>query len=389
MSKAQRIHDFFEKPSCIWAYLVQGLIFLLIFISVGMVYIEMAQVELYQRYAGWFQYGEYIVLAVFTIEYLLRILSAPQKLKFAIKPLNIIDLLAIVPTYLEFFIGIAFNTSGIRIIRVIRLLRLSRGLRIFKIFKYGMFFCQVFRFKGTILQAIMPVIGMLTVMKGAILFLESRHWWFQDPGLGELFAIIGFALGIILSQKIASTYDKFLQVEEKIIGLYGTLKSLSLILEKARPGQGYRTCTDWARAFLDSLLDSKGGNRKIEAANEQLFHIIAEVEDAPAELAILHGDICRDSFFALSKKTRLTPKPYDNLLQQATVLYLFLIAIFVPGFSGMISTIVATYILYGMYNLTQDLDTIIGGEFDLISIDISEMREFANSMLEPTVHHTY
>jgi len=88
---------------------------------------------------------------------------------------------------------------------------------------------------------------------------------------------------------------------------------------------------------------------------------------------MLHGEISRDAAFCLSKKVRITPKAYDNLLQQSTVLYLTLIAVFIPGITGMISTVVATYILYGMYNITQDLDSIFGGEFSLMNIDMTEL----------------
>jgi len=45
----------------------------------------------------------------------------------------------------------------------------------------------------------------------------------------------------------------------------------------------------------------------------------------------------------------------------------------------MLSVLLATYMLYGMYNLTQDFDTIIGGEYDLINIDTSELEEYLTS----------
>lgn len=93
---------------------------------------------------------------------------------------------------------------------------------------------------------------------------------------------------------------------------------------------------------------------------------------------MLCGEITKDASFCLSKKTRITPKAYDTLLHQATMLYLLLIAIFIPGITGMISVIVATYILYGMYQLTQDLDSILGGEHNLINVDMSELIYLVN-----------
>ncbi len=52
-------------------------------------------------------------------------------------------------------------------------------------------------------------------------------------------------------------------------------------------------------------------------------------------------------------------------------------ATFIPAFPGMVSTLVAAYILYGMYYLTQDLDTIIGGDYNLIKVDVGDIEKFS------------
>ena len=73
--------------------------------------------------------SEIIIVAIFTIEYLLRILVADRKLKFIFSFLGLIDLFAILPFYVA---------SGIdlRSIRIIRLLRLFRPFRALKLFRY-------------------------------------------------------------------------------------------------------------------------------------------------------------------------------------------------------------------------------------------------------------
>ena len=152
-----------------------------------------------------------------------------------------------------------------------------------------------------------------------------------------------------------------------------------LILNAQKKGLGAQVCRRWSKTFVETLRDPKANNRLMELVNVELYHAIVQVEATPSELAILHGDISRDAAFCLSKKARLTPKAYDTLLHQATVLYLVLIAVFIPAATGLISVLVATYILYGMYNVTQDLDSIIGGEFNLINIDITELEEFATT----------
>ena len=69
---------------------------------------------------------EWIFTVFFTIEYFLRIYSVLRPKKYILSFYGIIDLLAIVPTYLSLFI---FGSQHLMIIRALRL------LRVFRIFK--------------------------------------------------------------------------------------------------------------------------------------------------------------------------------------------------------------------------------------------------------------
>lgn len=78
---------------------------------------------------------EYIVIITFTIEYGLRMLTCWTHYKpwvWFFKPLNIIDLVAIVPFYIE--LGLAFNVSALAAVRILRLFRI---IRLFKLGKYS------------------------------------------------------------------------------------------------------------------------------------------------------------------------------------------------------------------------------------------------------------
>ena len=74
--------------------------------------------------------AEWGFTALFTIEYLLRLACHPQPLRYARSFFGIIDLLAILPTYL----GIFF--PGSRYLVVIRILRVLRVFRILKLVQY-------------------------------------------------------------------------------------------------------------------------------------------------------------------------------------------------------------------------------------------------------------
>jgi len=76
---------------------------------------------------------ETVIVIIFTVEYVLRILVTRNILKFIIAPLNVIDLLAIVPYYIELWV----DAGAAQSLRVFRVVRLARIFRLFKISRYS------------------------------------------------------------------------------------------------------------------------------------------------------------------------------------------------------------------------------------------------------------
>ena len=150
---------------------------------------------------------------------------------------------------------------------------------------------------------------MLLAASWYINFLSGRLTAFNILPSGNLSenkvwlpVIIGFALGIILSQKIGVSYDKFLSIEEKIISIYGNLRSLALILDNKQKKLGSKTITNWAKDFLRLLSDPKADNYKLHESNGKLYSMVGKIERQPSELAMLCGEITKDAAFCLSKK---------------------------------------------------------------------------------------
>ena len=91
---------------------------------------------IYSSYKSFFEQTELISVIIFTIEYVLRVISL-KSFKSLFHPLMIIDFLAILPFYLPF---ISFDLRILRMFRLVKALRVLRTLRILRIFKLARYF---------------------------------------------------------------------------------------------------------------------------------------------------------------------------------------------------------------------------------------------------------
>lgn len=91
--------------------------------------------RLKREYLAIFNTIELICIIWFTLEYCVRLLSCPQKFRFLYQPLNVIDLVAILP----FYVTIALNSvdTNVGSLSILRILRLVRVFRIFKLSRYS------------------------------------------------------------------------------------------------------------------------------------------------------------------------------------------------------------------------------------------------------------
>ena len=74
--------------------------------------------------------AEWTITVLFTIEYVTRLLCVNQPWRYARSFYGIVDLLAVIPTYLSVFF------AGAQSLVVIRALRLVRIFRVFKLTRY-------------------------------------------------------------------------------------------------------------------------------------------------------------------------------------------------------------------------------------------------------------
>ena len=128
--------------------------------------------SLHLEYGSTFYLIEWVLSILFTIEYILRLVSVERPKRYATSFLGIIDLLSIIPIYLSlFFVG----TQSLLVFRALRL------LRIFRIFKLNRFISEM-NFLSVALRSSLKKISifmlavlMLVIIMGSLMYLIEQH----------------------------------------------------------------------------------------------------------------------------------------------------------------------------------------------------------------------
>jgi len=179
--------------------------------------------SIYSEYPRFFHLFEVFSVAIFSIEYLLRLWlstcdqrykgSFIGRIRFAITPLALIDLLAILPFYLPMFIAMD--------LRFIRALRLVRLVRIFKMGRYSnslRTLVAVLREKKEDILITAFAVAILLVIASSLMYhveheaqpeafssIPAAMWWgvstLTTVGYGDIYPItpLGKFLGAVIA----------------------------------------------------------------------------------------------------------------------------------------------------------------------------------------------
>ena len=215
-------------------------IMVLIVLSVICVMLESSD-DWNKAYGDAFVVLEWVFTIIFTIEYVLRLYVTIRPLKYALSFYGIVDLLAILPSYLAIFL--AGNGQAFVIIRILRL------LRVFRIFKLGKFLSEGDHLRRALIASrnkitvFLFAVTLLVIIIGSVMYLveggsntgfssipKSIYWaivTLTTVGYGDItpqtsvgqflsaavmilgYAIIAVPTGIVTNEMIKNPLAKF------------------------------------------------------------------------------------------------------------------------------------------------------------------------------------
>jgi len=162
---------------------------LLIAIILSVVAVVLESVEtIAERHRAALRTAEWIFTLLFTVEYVLRLVSVRKPWGYARSFLGVIDLLAVIPTYLSLVF------AGAQSLIVIRALRLLRIFRIFKITRYLHEFTSLMAAvrasRAKIVVFLLTVLILVLIMGAAMYVIEGEASGFTSIPRGMYWAIV-------------------------------------------------------------------------------------------------------------------------------------------------------------------------------------------------------
>ena len=185
----KKTHEIIFEADTFLGKLFDIILLILILFSVAAVMIE--SVEQYSiKYSRILTLFEWVITGIFSLEYILRIISVKKPLKYIFSFYGLIDLVSLLPTYLGLFM-FSDSISSIKTIRTIRLLRVFRILKLIRYVKEANTLKQaLIASKQRIVVFLLAVLAVATIMGTIIYMIEDPKDGFTSIPRSIYWAIV-------------------------------------------------------------------------------------------------------------------------------------------------------------------------------------------------------
>ena len=123
-----RLHEIIYEAETKEGKLFDVILLIFILLSVFLVMLESVQ-SVNEKYYALLNISEWIITILFSIEYILRIVSVKKPLSYIFSFYGIIDLLSTIPKYLSFIMVGSHNLIALRALRLLRVFRILKLTR--------------------------------------------------------------------------------------------------------------------------------------------------------------------------------------------------------------------------------------------------------------------
>ncbi len=205
----RKIHEVIFEADTVTGRIFDIALLITIFLSVIVVMLD-SVASIHLNYGKFMMVAEWFFTTLFTIEYILRIITTKKPARYIFSFFGIIDLLATIPTYIAIFVTGTQYLMAIRTLRLLRVFRVLKLMRYLKASRLLLISIRQSRYKISVFLG--AVLTIVTIMGSIMYFIEGPENGFTSIPLSIYWSIVtlttvgygDIAPHTVLGQTIAS-----------------------------------------------------------------------------------------------------------------------------------------------------------------------------------------
>ena len=175
----EKVHEIIYEADTPAGKLFDVLLLIVILISILLVMLESVE-NIESKYAVFLNISEWVITILFTLEYILRIISVKKPKTYIFSFYGIIDLLSTIPKYLSLFV---LGTHSLVAIRALRLLRVFRILKLTRFIGESANFGKALKRSRAKIAVFLSFVIVLCIILGTVMYLVESE---QDSGFTSI-----------------------------------------------------------------------------------------------------------------------------------------------------------------------------------------------------------
>ena len=351
--------ELLDKRERKFSYIYLFVSVLLIFCTPILLYIELVSDNFYESYVQIFLSFDRFIILFFSLDLLLRFIAAEKKFEYIFSLNGLIDILSVVPEWIAIMLGGGGNSAWLRVLRLFRVGKLVTANK-------GTGFLSGF----TGIVAIISV-GIISV-KVLVLIIESYGWLPEFDNISLILGLVSFSLAMLLGTKLSVVNGRLNDLEDSITNIVAGIKVFWFTNKDSRPH-----LQRWIRSFY-SLLKSPSEKAVSEMRKESnlLYECIGDQGINP-NLVNFSRDV---AFVTNTSITEVNPF-YEKFLKEVTIVFTIVVVGAVPGITGLVASLILSYIFFGMFFLIEDMDHPLDySDESLITVNLSPLEELIENL---------
>lgn len=200
-----------------------------------------SMVEIRSEHGDLLRFAEWFFTILFSLEYLVRIICVKSPRKYIFSFYGVIDVLAVLPTYLSLFLP---GTQYLLTIRVLRILRIFRVLKLVKYLDEANYLTQALAASRRKISVFLFAVIMIAIFAGSLIYVvEGQENGFTSIPTSIYWAIVTLSTVGFGDIAPVTALGKFIAALIMVLG-YGIIAVPTGIVsyEMARIGKKPRIC---------------------------------------------------------------------------------------------------------------------------------------------------